>query len=431
MIAFPAEVKEIVARHPGSKRDLGPFLDVVTWVFLVTSFLAVLTRLGTKRALRRRIDVDDYLVVGALMASVGSGVAVCFQTAAGLGRDIALLSETQIVAYQKAEYANKLLFIATLALAKLSIISLLTILTASNLHRKLGWVLGAFITVWGLVTEFVAAFQCGARSPWVFLSEDTQCLSMVCFWRSFGALNMITDLCLILFPVHVLFALQMSVSKKITIVGFFGTRSLDIIATAIQLAYTPAFDSPNPTRALWKWTMTAQVIECVTIFTSCVPYLRPLLESLPSGMYATDELRRRGTPSELGYSRNRSKTSSYKLSSTNSHTGHSPEKRHRSSQAESAIRRFLPMLSENTSHTNSASGLPGGPKRTDGNVDVEITAQGAGSESRWDVESTGSQAKIVKTTVVCAEWEDRRNDEQVSGSDEIGVARQNDFRVRI
>lgn len=67
MIAFPAELREIVVRHPGSQSNLGPFLDVVTWVLLVTSFLAVGTRLGTKRALRRRIDVDDYLVVGALV----------------------------------------------------------------------------------------------------------------------------------------------------------------------------------------------------------------------------------------------------------------------------------------------------------------------------------------------------------------------------
>jgi len=73
MIAFPAVRTGAapsslrVARHPGSAKDFGPFLNVVTWVLLVTSFLAVLTRLGTKKALRRRIDVDDYLVVGALV----------------------------------------------------------------------------------------------------------------------------------------------------------------------------------------------------------------------------------------------------------------------------------------------------------------------------------------------------------------------------
>jgi hypothetical protein len=38
----------------------------------------------------------------------------------------------------------------------------------------------------------------------------------------------------------------------------------------------------------------AQITQCITIITSCVPYLRPLLESLPTGMFMSDEIRRRG-----------------------------------------------------------------------------------------------------------------------------------------
>jgi hypothetical protein len=66
-------------RQPGSKADLGPFLNVVTWVLLITSALAVLTRLVTKRALRRRLDVDDAFVIAALVSRTGSdiGVVVC------------------------------------------------------------------------------------------------------------------------------------------------------------------------------------------------------------------------------------------------------------------------------------------------------------------------------------------------------------------
>lgn len=37
---------------------------------------------------------------------------------------------------------------------------------------------------------------------------------------------MLTDLSLILFPIHVIFTLQMSMAKKITILCFFGARSL-------------------------------------------------------------------------------------------------------------------------------------------------------------------------------------------------------------
>jgi hypothetical protein len=60
-------------------------------------------------------------------------------------------------------------------------------------------------------------------------------------------------------------------------------------------------------------------------------------------------------------------------------------------------------LSEDAGAGNSASGVPGGPRRTDGQVGVEISA---GEMAGWDAESMGSRVEIVKTTVVSAEWED-------------------------
>lgn len=56
-----------IPRRPGSGADVGPFVNVVTWTLLITSALAVLTRLITKRTLRRRIDVDDAFVMLALV----------------------------------------------------------------------------------------------------------------------------------------------------------------------------------------------------------------------------------------------------------------------------------------------------------------------------------------------------------------------------
>ena len=194
----------------------------------------------------------------------------------------------------------------------------------------------------------------------------------------------------------------------------------DIIATAVQMVYLDGFSSPSPTRDLWKWTLVTQIIECITILTSCVPYLRPLLESLPSGLYGSDELRRRGTPSELGYSR--SKSGSYQLSSNASKT----EGGTRKSQTEGGIKRFLPMLSqEKTTHSNSASGLPGGPRRPDGEIDVEITAMNhrIGDDKKWETESTGSHSKILKTTVMSTEWEEAQRRSRDASSDEIEVVK--------
>jgi hypothetical protein len=221
MTALPsfASSQHFIPRRAGPKDNLGPFVNVVTWILLITSTLAVLTRLITKRALRRRIDVDDAFVIAALVCipplislpcfrkaahscgyqivSIGSGLSVNVQTANGLGRDIYNLTDNQIIAYQKvylrmvlpayiiliqrkAEYANKLLYIATLAFAKLSIISLLMILTASDLHRNLGIGLTGIIALWGVISQFVVAFQCGSLESWRFIEPRHRCLNLVC-----------------------------------------------------------------------------------------------------------------------------------------------------------------------------------------------------------------------------------------------------------
>ena len=40
--------------------------------------------------------------------------------------------------------------------------------------------------------------------------------------------------------------------------------------------------------------MCSQVLQAVTIVSACVPYLRQFLESFPSGLFQSDEIRRRG-----------------------------------------------------------------------------------------------------------------------------------------
>jgi hypothetical protein len=67
VLPYFAFAHRLIPREPGSRDNLGPFVNVVTWILLITSTLAVLTRLITKRALRRRIDIDDAFVIAALV----------------------------------------------------------------------------------------------------------------------------------------------------------------------------------------------------------------------------------------------------------------------------------------------------------------------------------------------------------------------------
>lgn len=374
------------SRQLHSSHNLSAIVNVITWFLLVASGLAILTRLLTKRALERRIDIDDALAVAALIFSIGSGLAVTVQTANGLGKEIHSLGKTQIIAYEKSQYATKFLYVATLASAKLSIISLMVMLTASELHRMMGILLGSFITIWAFSSEFAVAFQCKIPRTWDSLGDAANCYDSTSFWRATGIINILTDLALVLFPVHVIVTLQMERSKKLGIIALFAARSLDIVATAVQLGYTDDFQSSDPTLDLWKWTLMTQVIQCITIITSCVPYLRSLLEHVPSGMYSADELRRKGmtTAGVLGYKKSGSEW--YKLSSSTSKTSQS--------------QRFIPTVG------STISGLPDGPKRPDGETTVEISSpRETNVKNDGQMSDTGGLAKIIKTTTMSAAWD--------------------------
>jgi hypothetical protein len=80
----------------------------------------------------------------------------------------------------QGEYANKLLYIATLTLAKLSIISLLINIVSSDTHRTLGIALTGIIVSWGIISIVVGALQCGPHEPWRFIETTHKCVNLVC-----------------------------------------------------------------------------------------------------------------------------------------------------------------------------------------------------------------------------------------------------------
>lgn len=55
------------------------------------------------------------------------------------------------------------------------------ILTASKTHHSLGVGMTTFIALWGIVSEFVTAFQCGSVEPWRFIDAGNTCIGLVRF----------------------------------------------------------------------------------------------------------------------------------------------------------------------------------------------------------------------------------------------------------
>ena len=74
-----------------------------------------------------------------------------------------------------------------------------------------------------------------------------------------------------------------------------------IIAAICQMVYLNRLDaSDDLTFDVWRVTLCTQIVQCMSILTTCLVYLRPFLDSLETGFIQVGDLRRQQV-SGFGY----------------------------------------------------------------------------------------------------------------------------------
>ncbi|MCJ1310489.1 Eukaryotic translation initiation factor 2A [Agyrium rufum] len=303
-----------MARMVVTKDDLSPVVEILTWFLLSLAVLAVVARIIIKLWIVHRVNVDDYLVFGSL-----------------------------------AQYAAEFLFITSLALAKLSLVSFFRSLTPVALYKKSGVVLGALVIGWAVTAEVAGAFQCRLPEAWRFTVSGGVCFDRVSMrhpfladkpphvsagsfaltfvgdivtnwldsekqlaWLNYtAALNILTEVGLIVLPLFIVGRLQLNLKKKLVVLSVFLSRIVVIAALICQLLYQiSALKAPTSTSEdhnnnanantndvtypPWRAQLSAQFVQCLAIVTTCMVYLKPFMDSLESGFIRVDDLRRRG-----------------------------------------------------------------------------------------------------------------------------------------
>jgi hypothetical protein len=108
---------------------------------------------------------------------VGQTSATSEQVAAGLGKHLAAVSVADYVKFQKVGYAASLLYIAALACAKVSTLTLLLALTPLAGHRKPIIMVAGLVVAWGVCALIASAFQCNLPHTWAY--QTGKCFNQV------------------------------------------------------------------------------------------------------------------------------------------------------------------------------------------------------------------------------------------------------------
>lgn len=82
------------SRFKGDTQD--PAVNVTTWLFMVIMVFSVMTRLGTKFYLFKRLMVDDLLIFASLVFGIAQGTAISLAVSAGYGYHYTTISSASL-----------------------------------------------------------------------------------------------------------------------------------------------------------------------------------------------------------------------------------------------------------------------------------------------------------------------------------------------
>ncbi|POR39145.1 Uncharacterized protein TPAR_00654 [Tolypocladium paradoxum] len=314
-----------------------PVVRVVAALLMVISILAALTRITTQLLRVRSLKLDDHLTVvstkGMTQATHSTEVfrswpllsplwsfskvqmvlanmmTVCMIARFRLSsRQVYNFGiETRHESSRGSEYAAHILFIAVLHFAKLSVA--VTIWNMAPHNRRCAAVAtSAAIVLWAVSATITVLFQCYFPEPWNYstgqcihrvrtwnhLDEGSVVAPIAAFWTYYSIGNIATDLAITCIMVELVRNVQTSRSKKALVIGVFGSRLFIIPAVICHIYFfnraVNSSDSAFDTFNMWQPTIIMQVIQCLNIVTTCIPYLKPFLDSLESGRMSTGDL---------------------------------------------------------------------------------------------------------------------------------------------
>ncbi|KXX73762.1 hypothetical protein MMYC01_209605 [Madurella mycetomatis] len=263
-------------------QNKGPAILAACITVTTLSTLFVLGRLFVRAHIIRKMYLDDYFMIAALICSWATVGTIIRSVSYGTGRHVATLSEDQLSAAILWTMVGFCPGVMSFGLPKLAVVALLTrMLNVPRWHAILMWslailcltsLLGCVVLLFAQCTpthamwDFTVKRECW--SPWVLVDYSI-------FAGSFSAFM---DLYFAVYPAIVLFQLQLDLRKRIALSCALGIGSVATVVAIYKTTRLPGLASPDfiyDTADLTIWT----AIEASTIMIAAsIPILRPLID---------------------------------------------------------------------------------------------------------------------------------------------------------
>ncbi|KAF2993176.1 hypothetical protein E8E13_000879 [Curvularia kusanoi] len=295
---------------------------VVSTVFTVLASIVVALRLYTRFFLVRSPGIEDYGVSLAMLCSIGLTICIAFQAHWGMGQHIYDLDPFTMQESLKAFWASLIVYYLSLGFTKGSMLLQYRRIFTTKQFRVANYAVLAVVLCYTCWTVFSSIFACiPVRAFWT--REPAKCINQFAMWFTNAAINILTDLAIIILPMPVIRNLNLNRHQKTALIGIFAVGGFVCVVSIVRLQSLVAIsnsDDPtydNPPAATWSSVETNIGIIC-----SCLPLLRPLGKHWMPGLVST--YKRRTRSHEKPYAGLSSKKMSRPTGSLASDTGNGP-----------------------------------------------------------------------------------------------------------
>ncbi|KAH7135987.1 hypothetical protein B0J11DRAFT_425457 [Dendryphion nanum] len=251
---------------------------IITSVFTALAVIAVTLRIYTRLLIVRCVGLDDYCIVLSMFFCIGLTVTIGMQVRYGMGMHINTLSQENMENSLKAFWASLTVYNLSLGLTKTSILLQYQRVFFTKTFQIVCWITMAVVGVYSVWTVFGNMFACvPIRAFWTH-ETPARCISLFPMWFTNAALNIVTDLAIIILPMPVIRSLNLARRQKQALIGIFAVGGFVCVVSIIRIhslavisnSFDPTYD--NPSAATWSSLETSIGIIC-----SCLPCLRPLM----------------------------------------------------------------------------------------------------------------------------------------------------------
>lgn len=286
--------------------DISLGLRVITPLFGALAVVFFLCRVWARSltGLAASWQTDDWMCLVTTAFSIPLTVVSCLFSAHGLGRDLYMVDFDDITFVLEMYYYMEVLYLIVIFMTKISICYFYLRIFPKKAFRIRVFVIIGICAVCAVAFTVITIFQCtpipGAWLRWdgtykaVCRDVQTQAL--------YGAVvSIILDVAVIALPMSELWALNMSLRKKLGVMTMFATGAFVVVVQVLRIFYLLEFSaSTNFTRDYTATSIWSNVEVYVGIMCACFPQCRTLMTRFGPRIFGTTHGGSSSGPSKPG-----------------------------------------------------------------------------------------------------------------------------------